>query len=259
MYVVTNESKVTKNGNFGWLYLPIFSCPITNALTDIWKFNMQKGLVVDIKKSHENAQIFNSKSVQFPHASLGNITLFFGRITCLATKNTHISQNVLILSYFDHIMFQLKHHSLIAKKYTSMWPTNKIPRLWPQVAKLPDLLQNSLTLKRPKISLIFPWPWQPCLLLLYRLLHVLLTHWGRVTHICVGKLTIIGSDNGLSPGRRQAIIWTNAGILLIGPWGTNFSENLIDIQACSFKKMHLKMSSSKWRPFCLGLNVLKSL
>ena len=44
-----------------------------------------------------------------------------------------------------------------------------------------------------------------------------LTHWGRVTHICIVKLTVIGSDNGLSPGRRQAIIWTNAGILLIGP------------------------------------------
>ena len=56
-----------------------------------------------------------------------------------------------------------------------------------------------------------------------------LTHWGRVTHICVNKLTIIGSDNGLSPGRRQAIIWTNAGILLIGPLGTNFSEILIEI------------------------------
>ena len=46
-------------------------------------------------------------------------------------------------------------------------------------------------------------------------------------HICVGKLTIIGPDNGLSPGRRQAIIWTNAGILLIGPLGTNFSEMII--------------------------------
>ena len=32
-------------------------------------------------------------------------------------------------------------------------------------------------------------------------------------HICVKKLALIGSDNGLSPGRRQAIIWTNAGIL----------------------------------------------
>ena len=50
------------------------------------------------------------------------------------------------------------------------------------------------------------------------------THWGGVTQICVGKITIIGSDNGLSPGRRQTIIWTNAGILLIGLLGTNFSE-----------------------------------
>ena len=86
--------------------------------------------------------------------------------------------------------------------------------------------------------------------------HKGLTHWGRVTHICVVKLTIIGSDNGLSPGRRQAIIWTNDGILLIGPLGTNFIEILIGIQTFSFKKMHLKMSSAKWRPFCLGLNVL---
>ena len=54
-----------------------------------------------------------------------------------------------------------------------------------------------------------------------------LTHWGRVTHIYVSKLTIIGSDNGLSPGRRQAIIWTNAGILLIRTLVTNFSEILI--------------------------------
>ena len=83
-----------------------------------------------------------------------------------------------------------------------------------------------------------------------------LTHWGRVTHICVGKLTILGSDNGLSPGRRQAIIWTNAGILLIGSLGTNFSEILIEIKTFSFKKMRLKVSSAKWRPFCLGLNVL---
>ena len=83
-----------------------------------------------------------------------------------------------------------------------------------------------------------------------------LTHWGRVTHICVGKLTIIGSDNGLSPGRRQTIFWTNARILLIGPLGTTFSETSTRIQAFSFKKMHLKMSSAKWRLFRLGLNVL---
>ena len=79
-----------------------------------------------------------------------------------------------------------------------------------------------------------------------------------MTHICVGNLTITGSDNGLSPGRRQAITWTNVGILLIRPLGTNFSEMLIEIPTFSFKKIHLKMSSGKWRPFCLGLNVLRT-
>ena len=85
-----------------------------------------------------------------------------------------------------------------------------------------------------------------------------LTHWGRVTHICVGKLIILGSDNGLSPGRRQAIIYTNTGILLIGHLGTNFKEILIAIQTFSFKKMHLKMSSAKWHLFGLGLNVISN-
>ena len=83
-----------------------------------------------------------------------------------------------------------------------------------------------------------------------------LTHWGWVTHICVSELTIIGSDNGLSPGWCQAIIWTNDGTLLMEHLGTNFSEIFIGIHAFSFKKMHLKMSSAKWWPFCLGLNVL---
>ena len=54
------------------------------------------------------------------------------------------------------------------------------------------------------------------------------------------NLTIIVSANGLSPDRHQAIVWTNAGILLIEPLGTNLSENLIEIHSCSFKKMHLK-------------------
>ena len=74
--------------------------------------------------------------------------------------------------------------------------------------------------------------------------------------ICVRKLTILGPDNGLSPGQCQAIIWTNAGILLIRPLETNFSEILIEIHIFSFKKMHLKTSPGKWWPFCLGLNVL---
>ena len=73
------------------------------------------------------------------------------------------------------------------------------------------------------------------------------------------KLTIIGSDNGLSPGRRQAIIWTTAEILLIGLLGTNFSEISIRIETFSFKKIHLKMSSAKWCPFCLGPNRCKEM
>ena len=66
-----------------------------------------------------------------------------------------------------------------------------------------------------------------------------------MTHICVDDLTINGSDNGLVPTRRQAIIWTNAGILLTGPLQTNFSEILIKILTFSIKKMLLEVSSAK--------------
>ena len=83
-----------------------------------------------------------------------------------------------------------------------------------------------------------------------------ITHWGQVMHICVRKLTIIGSDNGLSPGRHQAIIRTNDGKLLIVPLRTNISEILIVIHTFSLKIMHLKMLSGNWRPFRLGLNVI---
>ena len=92
------------------------------------------------------------------------------------------------------------------------------------------------------------------------ILHTALTHWGRVTHICVGKLTIIGSDNGLSPGRRQAIIWTIAGRNIVN-WtlGNKLQWNLkrnsyIFIQENAFENVVWK-----WRPFCLSLYVLKWL
>ena len=83
-----------------------------------------------------------------------------------------------------------------------------------------------------------------------------LTHWGRVTHICVSKLTIIASDNGLSPGRRQANIWNNAGILSIGLLWTNFSEILIEILTFSFRKMRFKVSSILSRPQCVKINYI---
>ena len=132
-------------------------------------------------------------------------------------------------------------------------------------------MSNNFIIWLVDISIL--WVWGHTLWYQYRLgiwddiwdnfceLHIsALTHWGRVTHICVSNLTIIGLDNGLSPGRRQAIIWTNVGQLLIGPLRTNFSEIIIEILTSSFKKMRLKVSSGKWRPFCVGLNELtKSL
>ena len=72
-------------------------------------------------------------------------------------------------------------------------------------------------------------------------------------HIFVSDLTIIGSDNGLLRGQRQAIIWTNDGILLVGPLGTHFSEILVTILIFSFKKMHLKVLSAEWQLFCLNV------
>ena len=74
-----------------------------------------------------------------------------------------------------------------------------------------------------------------------------------MTHIWDHKITIIGSDNGLSPGRRQATVWTNAAVLLIGPLGTIFSEISTENHRFSSKKMDLKMSSTKCGPFCFGL------
>ena len=66
---------------------------------------------------------------------------------------------------------------------------------------------------------------------------------------------IIGPNDHLSPDRRQAIVWTDDGILSIGPLGTNFSKFVIEIHALAFTKMYLKMSSWKWRPSYIGLNM----
>ena len=76
-----------------------------------------------------------------------------------------------------------------------------------------------------------------------------------MTHICVDKLTIIGSDNGLSPGWHQAIIQTNAGVLLIGPMWIKFNEILIEIKKKLFNKMQLKMSFVKDSLSVLSLQV----
>ena len=67
----------------------------------------------------------------------------------------------------------------------------------------------------------------------------LLTHLGLETHIRVSEISINGPDNGLSPGRRHAIILTNTGILLIGSLETTWTS--VKFQA-KFKHFH----SRKW-------------
>ena len=77
-----------------------------------------------------------------------------------------------------------------------------------------------------------------------------------MTHICFSELTPIGSDNSLLPGQHQAIIWTNVELLWMRLQGTYFNEISTKIQTFSFNKMHLYVSSAKWQPFYLSLNVL---
>ena len=85
---------------------------------------------------------------------------------------------------------------------------------------------------------------------------IFLTHWGRMTHICVDNLTTNASDNGFSPDRRQAIIWTSAGILFIRPLGTNFSDTWIETHIFSlknaFENVVWKMSAILFRPQCVN-------
>ena len=87
--------------------------------------------------------------------------------------------------------------------------------------------------------------------------HTYLTHWGRVTHVCVSKLTINGSDNGLSPSRHQAIFWNNVRILLIRQSGTNFNEILMEVMDCLSRKSVWKCRLRNGIHFCLSISVLR--
>ena len=85
-----------------------------------------------------------------------------------------------------------------------------------------------------------------------------LTPWGRVTHICVGKLTIIGSDNGLSPGWRLAIICTKycniVNLTLRNKLQWNFNRNWnIFIQENVFENIVCEMASIMCRPQCVNI------
>ena len=97
-----------------------------------------------------------------------------------------------------------------------------------------------------QITSVIAWDIWACLVLI---------HWDRVKHICATNLGHRWFRWWLVAWRRQAIICTNDGLLLIWPLGTNFVENLIGIYPFSLEKMHLKMSSVRNWPLCLGLNV----
>ena len=144
------------------------------------------------------------------------------RHQAIARTNTNSLSTGLLGTHFIEIQIKIQNYSL-KKMHLKISSANKIPAILPGVRVFTLFVQTSVKI-----------------------------HWGGVAQICVSKLTIIGSDNGVSPDRRQAIIWTISGILLIGPLGTNLSEILIEIHTFSFEKMHLKMPSAKRRPFCLG-------
>ena len=143
--------------------------------------------------------------------------LFGGKFTSDCWKNNNI-QHAFLFRIF--ICFSILINQAISKKTTTIMPCTIVRyyvRCWVKNSAADDLAPITIPTA------------------------LSLTHWGWVTHICITKLTIIGSDNGLSPGRCQAITWISAGILSIGPTGTNFDEILIKIHTFSFKKILLKM------------------
>ena len=169
-----------------------------------------------LKRAGSMPSLWNFASVYFVMImSLKMNTTFFFHVTCIMTCHLYC----LITS--DRMFPILTHWTLMIKWY-----------IWCHAMRLKKLL-NLYSV---------PWKWDVvfCIKRIERCAVVIcpysLTHWGRVMHLCVSKQTIIGSDNGLSPGRRQAIIWTKAGILLIGPLGTKFNGILIQIHTFSFKK-----------------------
>ena len=155
---------------------------------------------------------------------------FFDRVTCLPPKNASDPWGGPGSRWLTIVIWQVSYaqYLLACQKSQRSTPYN--------------LVKSCL-----------PWKW------VFRRRHL----GRRVTAVTclrwptVSKLRCIGSDNGLSPGRRWAIIWPSAEILLIGPLGINYSE--ISIASNTFSshlKMHLKMSSAKWRLFRFGLNEL---
>ena len=78
-----------------------------------------------------------------------------------------------------------------------------------------------------------------------------LTHWGQLMHICISKLDIIGSDNGLFPIQCQAIIWSNIVFVLIGPLNQWNNEDIF-IKENALEKVIYKMAAIWSQPQCVN-------
>ena len=75
-----------------------------------------------------------------------------------------------------------------------------------------------------------------------------------MTHICVHKLTIFGSEKGLSPERRQAVIWTNVGKFVNSrPQCVQWFPLFYRLIYCHFHKSQLSKSN-----FCVMCPVSSS-
>ena len=121
---------------------------------------------------------------------------------------------------------------------------------WKTVGSL--VIQGDVTLLLRQCNIcVYKNAWGMCQLTMC------LTHWGRVKHICVSKLIIIGSDNALSLGRCKAFTLANAAILIIRTLGTTFSEILKDIYKFSFNKCSSNvvcaMAAILYRHHCVKL------
>ena len=156
---------------------------------------------------------------------LGSL-IFVNSCMCLNIYATSIAHKAVLLVRPNYIICspRVSANLDVVQYYTHIWPAETAANtvIWdPSYLWHEAISQWRSKTDRNKESNRLP------IYITVYLWKLLLTHWGRLTHICVSKLTSIASDNGLSPGRRQAIIWTNAGILIIGPLWTNFSEILI--------------------------------
>ena len=140
---------------------------------------------------------------------------------------------------------------MAAMPYLYMVHTIKYKMAWGVLEKIGRAIMNLNFAKFLLPTTYFIVVWSFCYFV--RQWYCRLTHWGRVTHICVGKLTIIGSDNDLSPERRQAIIWTNAVNWTLGnklQWNYSRNSNIF-IEENTFENVVCEMLFISSRPQCV--------